>query len=99
LPDICASIQGSIVDILSRKIEAAALANGIQHIGISGGVAANSGLRKRMLEMGEKHGWTLYFPALQYCTDNAGMIAIAAYFQYLDGKFAPLETAPFAKGS
>jgi len=98
LPDICASIQYTIVEILSRKILAAAKYYNIKEIGISGGVAANSGLRKRIEELSKEHKWNVYIPAFEYCTDNAGMIAIAAYYQYLEGNFSPLETAPFVRG-
>ncbi|MGB3078397.1 MAG: tRNA (adenosine(37)-N6)-threonylcarbamoyltransferase complex transferase subunit TsaD [Saprospiraceae bacterium] len=98
LNDICASIQHTIVEILARKILAASKMYSINEIGIAGGVAANSGLRKRFTELGKEHKWNLYFPAMQYCTDNAGMIAIAGYYQYLEGNFSSLDTAPFVRG-
>ncbi len=98
LNDICASIQHTIVEILARKIFAASKMYGINEIGIAGGVAANSGLRKRLTELGKENQWNLYFPAMQYCTDNAGMIAIAGYYQFLVGKFSSLDTAPFVRG-
>jgi N6-L-threonylcarbamoyladenine synthase len=98
LNDICASIQHTIVEILTRKILAASKKYGINEIGIAGGVAANSGLRKRLTELGKEQQWNLYFPALQYCTDNAGMIAIAGYYQFLEGNFSSLDTAPFVRG-
>ena len=98
LPDICASIQHTIVEILTRKIVVAANQLDITEIGIAGGVAANSGLRERLTVLGKENGWNLYFPAMQYCTDNAGMIAIAAHYQFLDNKFSPMDTAPFVRG-
>ncbi len=98
LADICASIQYTIVEILSRKIFTAAEKYNITEIGISGGVAANSGLRNRLTQLAEENQWQLYFPAMEYCTDNAGMIAIAAYYQYLEGNFSSLGTAPFVRG-
>lgn len=98
LPDICASIQNTIVEILARKILAASNKYGIKEIGISGGVAANSGLRNRIGELSLEHQWNVYIPAFEYCTDNAGMIAIAAYYQYLEGNFSSLGTAPFVRG-
>ncbi len=98
LQDICASVQHSIVEILIRKIIVAADMYRIQEIGIAGGVAANSGLRQRLMEVGVGLDWKLYFPAMQYCTDNAGMIAIAAWYQFLDQQFAPFDTAPFVRG-
>ncbi|HSF90107.1 MAG TPA: hypothetical protein VLA46_11855, partial [Saprospiraceae bacterium] len=98
LNDICASIQHVIVEILVRKVLFAAQFHGITHIGIAGGVAANSGLRSRLTETGKEQGWNLYFPAMQYCTDNAGMIAMAGYFQFIDGHYSPLDTKPFVRG-
>ena len=96
--DLCASIQHTIVDILTRKLLQASKTYGIKEIGIAGGVAANSGLRNRLTAIGKDENWNLYFPAFQYCTDNAGMIAIAAHYQYLEGQFSPLDTAPFVRG-
>ncbi len=98
LYDICASIQHTIVEILARKILAASKMHGIKEIGIAGGVAANSGLRKRLTESGKEQQWNLYFPAMQYCTDNAGMIAIAGYYQYIEGNYSSLDAAPFVRG-
>ena len=98
LPDICASIQHTIVEILTRKISYAADLYDIHEISIAGGVAANSGLRDRLKEMSVEKNWNLYFPAFQYCTDNAGMIAMAAHYQYLAGGFSDLSTAPFVRG-
>jgi len=98
LNDICASIQHTIVDILTRKILIAANECDIMEIGIAGGVAANSGLRERLTVLGKENGWNLYFPAMQYCTDNAGMIAVAAHYQFLEKQFSPLDTAPFVRG-
>ena len=99
LADICASIQHAIIEILSRKMLSAAKTYDISEIGISGGVAANSGLRKRFMMLAEENDWILYYPALEYCTDNAGMIAMAAYYQYLEGNFSSLGTAPFVRGN
>lgn len=98
LNNICASVQHTIVEILSRKMEYAYQLHGITEIGIAGGVAANSGLRNKLTALGDVYGWNLYFPAMQYCTDNAGMIAMAGYFQYLNGAFSPLDTSPFVRG-
>ena len=98
LNDICASIQYTIVEILTRKLLMAAKQYNISEIGIAGGVAANSGLRNRLLDIGNEQKWNLYFPAFQYCTDNAGMIAIAAHYQFIKGQFSPLSTPPFVRG-
>ena len=83
LNDICASVQRKLIDMLMNKLRKAAAKHRIDHVAISGGVSANSELRIRIQEEGIKHGWQTYIPAFEYCTDNAGMIAIAAHYKYL----------------
>ncbi|MCB0527154.1 MAG: tRNA (adenosine(37)-N6)-threonylcarbamoyltransferase complex transferase subunit TsaD [Saprospiraceae bacterium] len=97
LDDLCASIQETIVTVLIKKLRKAARKTGIRHVAIAGGVSANSGLRKALEAMGEKEGWTTYIPAFQYCTDNAGMIGVAAYYKYLKGEFCGQDAMPFAR--
>ncbi|MGG9971797.1 tRNA (adenosine(37)-N6)-threonylcarbamoyltransferase complex transferase subunit TsaD [Ferruginibacter sp. SUN002] len=97
LNDICASIQNRIISILLNKLKKAALQTGVTNVCIAGGVSANSGLRKALQETGEKMGWQTYIPAFQYCTDNAGMIAITAYYKYLNKDFTDLSVSPSAK--
>jgi N6-L-threonylcarbamoyladenine synthase len=97
LNDICASVQKRIVDILLKKLKKAADQTGVKHIAIAGGVSANSGLREALENMGNTEGWTTYIPAFQYCTDNAGMIAVTAYYKYLKGDFAGHEVAPMPR--
>lgn len=92
--DICASIQGKIVDMLMMRLEQASVQTGIKNIAIAGGVSANSCLRAALKQSGEKYGWETFIPDFQYCTDNAAMIAITAHFKYLKGEFASLDTAP-----
>jgi len=89
--NICRSVQDRIVSILLNKLEIAAKETGIQEVAIAGGVSANSGLRKSFQKLGEKLGWQTYIPDFQYCTDNAGMIAVAGYFKYLRKDFAGQE--------
>ena len=97
LPDICASIQQRIVSILLNKLKKAASETGIKDICLAGGVSANSGLRNSFTALGEKMGWNTFIPAFQYCTDNAGMIAITGFYKYLAGDFAELSVAPSAR--
>lgn len=99
LADICASIQGRIISILIHKLEKAAKETGINNVCIAGGVSANRGLREAFVEAGKKHNWNTFVPAMQYCTDNAGMIAIAAYHKYLAGDFADLSVSPSARSA
>lgn len=91
LPDICASVQHRIVTILLNKLKKAARQTGIKDICLAGGVSANSGLRQSFLQLGEKEGWQTFIPAFEYCTDNAAMIAITAYYKYLDKQFAGID--------
>lgn len=86
--DICASIQHSIINILMKKLVKASEETSITQIAIAGGVSANSGLRQRLTEMEKSHGWSTYIPPFSYCTDNAGMIAITAYFKFLKNEFS-----------
>ncbi len=97
LNDLCASIQYTIIHILLTKLKKAVQQTGVKNVCIAGGVSANSGLRKGLQEMGEKQGWKTYIPKFEYCTDNAAMIAITAYYKYLAGEFSSLEVGPSAR--
>lgn len=99
MADLCASIQHTIVTILLSKLKRAALQTGIQNICLAGGVSANSGLRNGLKELGEKKGWQTFIPAFEYCTDNAAMIAITAYYKYKAGDFAPLSATATARAA
>ena len=95
--DLCASIQKCIMSFLLKKFERAALKNRIRQVAIAGGVSANSYLRNGIAEMGRKHGWKVYTPTLQFCTDNAAMVGIAGYFKYLKGDFADISLPPYTR--
>ena len=97
LNDLCASVQQRIISILLNKLKKAAVETGIKDICIAGGVSANSGLRKSLEEMGKKYQWNTFIPAFQYCTDNAGMIAITAYYKYLDKQYSDLSVSATAR--
>jgi N6-L-threonylcarbamoyladenine synthase len=97
LPDICASIQGRIISILLNKLQKASKQTGIKNICIAGGVSANSGLRKTFAQLGEKLNWQTFIPPLEYCTDNAAMIAITAYYKYLAKDFSDLTVSASAR--
>ncbi len=97
LPDICASIQHRIISILLNKLKKAAKETGFTHICLAGGVSANSGLRKAFTELGIEQQWKTYIPAFEYCTDNAAMIAITAYYKYLEKDFTDLSISPSAR--
>ncbi len=95
--DLCASVQERIVSILLNKLKKAAKLTGVKDIAIAGGVSANSGLRKSLLEMGEKYKWNVFIPKFEYCTDNAAMIAIAGYHKFLIQDFVGQDIAPSAR--
>jgi N6-L-threonylcarbamoyladenine synthase len=97
LHNLCASIQHAIINILIKKLTKASKSTGIKEICLAGGVSANSGLRQALQHTGMQKGWNTYLPTFEYCTDNAGMIAITAYYKYLAGQFAPLEASPSAR--
>lgn len=99
LEDLCASIQHTIVITLMKKLMKAVKETGINRVCLAGGVSANSGLRNALKENGEKHGWQTFTPAFEYCTDNAAMIAITAYYKFLEGNFAPLDCSPNARAA
>lgn len=95
--DLCASVQYTIVKTLILKLKKAALETGISNIAIAGGVSANSGLRKTIKEEAIKSNWQVHIPPLSLCTDNGGMICLAAYFKYLAEDFSTLDVAPSAR--
>ena len=99
LNDLCASVQQRIVSILLNKLKKASIETGIKDICIAGGVSANSSLRKAFEEMGKKYNWNTFIPAFQYCTDNAGMIAITGYYKFMEGQFSDLTVSASARGS
>ncbi len=78
--DIAASYQAAIVHQLVEKTAACAAREGLRRVAIAGGVAANSGLRQALTERCEAEGLQLALPPLSLCTDNAGMIGLAAGF-------------------
>ncbi len=99
LEDLAASFQEAVVDMLLEKSFRAAENLHVRHLAIVGGVAANSRLRKRFLEEGEFKGIKVHLAPLEYCTDNAAMIAAAGYFKFLaEGPEAnPLEFEPYSR--
>jgi N6-L-threonylcarbamoyladenine synthase len=82
LPDIAASFQEAVVDVLVDRTLKAAKEKRLSHVSLSGGVAANSRLRTVMQERLAQAGCQLFVPPMSLCTDNAAMIAAAGYFRY-----------------
>ena len=95
--DLCASIQKTIVSFLLKKAERAALDHHVRQVAIAGGVSANSFLRSELQRICQKHHWQAFIPPFQFCTDNAAMVGIAAYFKYLKGDFADISLPPYTR--
>ena len=89
--DLVASFQRAIVEDLVGKTLAAARANDIATLFVTGGVAANQELRERFQRDAAREGLPVYFPSRPLATDNAAMIAAAAYPKFLAGEFAPAD--------
>ncbi len=86
LPDLVASFQEAVVDVLVKKTMSAARDFGVKSIIVAGGVAANSRLRYKMKAEADDSGVSVFFPPLQYCTDNAAMVAYTGYLYLTSGK-------------
>ena len=87
MDDICASVQRTIVTILMNRLKKASESTGIKHVGIAGGVSANSEIRSTLKAMEGSDGWTTYIPKFEYTTDNAAMIGIVGYLKYKNQDF------------
>lgn len=95
--DYCAALQTTVIDILMRKLKRAASDLGIRQVALAGGVSANSGLRAAMLDYARRYHWQAFIPPFSFTTDNAAMIAQAAYYKFLDDDFCPIDAVPYAK--
>lgn len=83
--DIAASFQKAVVDTLTEKAVKAAKEYKMDKLAIAGGVASNGSLRHAMQEACERQGIQFYYPSPIFCTDNAAMIGVAAYYEYQKG--------------
>lgn len=89
--DLSASFQDAVVSILTKKTMRAVKEYNVKQLLVAGGVSANSGIRDKLKELCEKENVELVVPKIKYCTDNAAMIASAAYYMYKDKKFSSLD--------
>ncbi|MEG2348887.1 MAG: tRNA (adenosine(37)-N6)-threonylcarbamoyltransferase complex transferase subunit TsaD [Hungatella sp.] len=85
VPDLAASFQNAVVDALVTRAVAAAKEYGYDKLAIAGGVASNSALRASLKEACDKEHLQFYYPSPIFCTDNAAMIGVAAYYEYING--------------
>ena len=97
IADICASIQGRIISILLNKLKKAVSDTGIKQVCLAGGVSANRGLRKSFEDAGLEMGWKTFIPKMEYCTDNAAMIALTGYYKFSDQLFSPVSVTVSAR--
>ncbi len=89
--DVAAVFQRTVTGILADKLILAARETGHKTIAVSGGVSANSGLRKLLSERAKNEGMSLYLPELSLCGDNAAMIAAQGYYEYINGNTVGME--------
>ncbi len=97
MPDLAASLQKTIIDILLDKLRKAVDLTGVKTVAIGGGVSANSGVREAVARFCAERGIKAFIPERVFTTDNAAMVAIAGYFKYLDKEFCSLSETPYAR--
>ena len=95
--DLCASLQATVIDILMKKLRAAAKDLGIRQVAVAGGVSANTGLREAFHDHARRYGWKVFIPKFAYTTDNAAMVAMNGYFSFVEEKRTELDAVPFAR--
>ena len=83
--DLAASFQKAVVDALVSRAIRLTKESGMDKLALAGGVASNSALRKTLKEECDKNAITFYSPSPIFCTDNAAMIGVAAYYEYISG--------------
>ncbi len=94
LSHLCASYQEVIIDTLFDKLKRAILFSGIKRVTVAGGVAANLRFREKSKSIAAALDSQIYFPAIDYCTDNAAMIAFAGYERIRNGEISSLNLKP-----
>lgn len=95
--DVSASLTKTIVESVISKLDRAIDSLGYDTLVVAGGVAANSHLRKGLKEFAEQKNLTLAIPSLKYCGDNAAMIAVQAYYEFLEGNLASTDLNAVAR--
>ncbi|HIJ90051.1 MAG: tRNA (adenosine(37)-N6)-threonylcarbamoyltransferase complex transferase subunit TsaD [Desulfobulbaceae bacterium] len=97
IPDICASFQEAVVEVLCKKVLKAAKMHGISTIALAGGVAANIRLRTSLQNLGAEQGVKIFMPSLELCTDNAAMIALAGFYQFSEKATTSFDTDAYSR--
>ncbi len=83
--DVAASFQQAVIDVLSDHAILAAKEYGMDRLAVAGGVASNSSLKKALASKSEEAGLKFYHPSPIFCTDNAAMIGVAGYYEFIKG--------------
>jgi N6-L-threonylcarbamoyladenine synthase len=91
VPNLATSFQNRVVEILTKKTMRALKEYKVKNLIVAGGVAANKGLREKLTDLCRHENINLVVPSIKYCTDNAAMIASAAYYEYLRGHVSGLD--------
>jgi N6-L-threonylcarbamoyladenine synthase len=94
---LCASISEAITDVLVEKLKRAVNITGVNNVMVAGGVSANSMLRQKVKHYAGETGLNLMIPSIQYCTDNAAMIAITGALKMRENMLDDLTLRPFAR--
>ena len=94
IPDLCASFQEAVVEVLVVKTLRACEKFNIKKVAVAGGVAANTRLREFMLQSCDEKGFRCFFPKVELCTDNAAMIAAAAFPLLRKREFIGIDISP-----
>ncbi len=99
IPDLCASFTAAVSDTLVPRVEQALKQTGRKRLAAAGGVAANSRIRKDILDMAQGMGVEVYLPPLKLCGDNAAMIGAQGYYEYLSGNTGDMTLNAYATKS
>lgn len=94
LKDICASYQQHLINVLLKNARRVLKETGIKNLAIAGGVSANSELRKQVKDLETELGITTFIPKFEFCTDNAAMIGITAYYKFLQNQTSNMSVVP-----
>lgn len=97
LEDICASVSHAITEVLVKKLKRAVEKTGVETVLLAGGVSANSMLRSKAKQLAKERALTLHIPRMEFCTDNAAMIAITGYMKAEREQFNDMNLKPFAQ--
>lgn len=99
IPSLCASFTAAVSETLVPRVVRALEETGYRKVAVAGGVAANSRIRRDILEAAEKLGAKVYMPPLKLCGDNGAMIGAQAYYEYLAGNTADMSLNAYATKS